>query len=362
MDDLTAAAGPISAPYGAPRKAPYRTVRRLTQEYGALTVVVVLAGLLAGCGDDDNRPSTPTGPTTPTVTVPSNRAPQTSQSISDQTVFLGEDVQLDMQSYFSDPDGDTLTYDATSSNTHVATVSVAGSTVTVSTMNLGRANVRVTARDPAGLTATQSFSVTGERRPNRAPQASRSVPDQTLKLDEDETASIDLNRYFTDPDDDALTYDATSSNTHVATVSVSGSTVALTARHLGRADVRVTARDPDGLTATQGFSVTVEQGGPALEAEVTKCEPEGSSRIRIEGYVRAVRQLLDVRATGYVNSEFFGEVGTVDLGNIQAGRRENFRIVGASPIPLVAVSTCGVNVRYREAASGTSASAVLSLE
>ena len=235
---------------------------------GALTVVVVLAGLLAGCGEDDNRPSAPTAPTTPTVT---NRAPQTSQSIPDQTVLLGEDVMLDMQSYFTDPDGDTRTYDATSSNTHVAEVSVSGSAVTLTARHLGRADVRVTARDSDGLTATQSFRVTGERRPNRAPETSGSIPDHALKLDEDETARINLNRYFTDPDDDTLTYDATSSNTHVAEVSVSGSAVTLTARHLGRADVRVTARDPDGLTVTQRFSVTVEQGGPAIESDITVC-------------------------------------------------------------------------------------------
>ena len=236
-------------------------------------------------------------------------------------MFLGEDVMLDMQSYFTDPDGDTLTYDAASSNTHVATVSVAASTVTLSAMNLGIANVTVTARDPAGLTATQSFRVTGERRPNRAPESSGSIPDQTLKFNENESASIDLNRYFTDPDGDRLAYDATSGNTHVATVSVSGSTVRLTASHLGRADVRVTARDPGGLTVTQRFSVTVEQGGPAAEAKVTVCEPEGP-RMRVEGYVRALRRLSAVRVTAYVNGNTFFEVGTVDWATSQraAGR------------------------------------------
>ena len=326
---------------------------------GALTVVVVLAGLLAGCGEDDNRPSTPTAPTTPTVT---NRAPQTSQSIPDQTVLLGEDVMLDMQSYFTDPDGDTLTYDATSSNTHVAEVSVSGSAVTLTARHLGRANVRVTARDPDGLTATQSFSVTGERRPNRAPETSGSIPDHVLKLDEDETARINLNRYFTDPDDDTLTYDATSSNTHVVEVSVSGSAVTLTARHLGRADVRVTARDPDGLTVTQRFSVTVEQGGPAIESDITVCRAEGSSSVRIEGYVRALRRLSAVRVIGYVNDATFFEVGTADLGSMPAGSRRNYRITGNPGIPQVAIRKCNVSVRYNVAASATGASAELSLE
>ncbi len=326
---------------------------------GALTVVVVLAGLLAGCGEDDNRPSTPTGPTTPTAT---NRAPQASESIPDQTAFLGEDALLDMQSYFTDPDGDTLTYDATSSNTHVATVSVAASTVTLLAMNRGSANITVTARDPAGLTATQSFRVTGERRPNRAPESSGSIPDQTLKFDENETANIDLDRYFTDPDGDRLAYDATSGNTHVATVSVSGSTVRLTASHLGRANVRVTARDPGGLTVTQRFSVTVEQGGPAIESDITVCRHEGSSSIRIEGYVRALRRLSAVRVIGYVNDIRIYEVGTADLGSMSAGSRRNYRIVGNPGIPQVLVTKCNVNIRYNAAASATGASTEFSLE
>ena len=125
-----------------------------------LAVGIVLAGLLTGCGEDDGT-STPTGPTT--VTVPSNRAPQITESIPDTSMFIGQNVHLDMQGYFSDPDGDTLTYDVTSSSAQVAMVSVAGSTVTLSAMESGMADITVAARDPAGLTAEQSFSVTAEQ-------------------------------------------------------------------------------------------------------------------------------------------------------------------------------------------------------
>ena len=114
----------------------------------SLTIGIVLAALLAGCGGDKGL-STPTGPS-----VDSNRAPQVSQSIPDETILVGDEVSWLMTLYFSDP-GDTLTYDATSSNTHVATVSVERSgqlsQVTVLAMNPGTANVTVTARDANGL-------------------------------------------------------------------------------------------------------------------------------------------------------------------------------------------------------------------
>ena len=124
-------------------------------------------------------------------------------------------------------------------------------------------------------------------------------------LDESETARIDLGSYFTDPDGDRLTYEAISRNTPVATARVSGSTVTLRARRLGRAYIRVTARDPDGRTAGQRFLVTVEQGGPAAEVEVTNCEATGSvnPRVTIEGFVRARRRLVGVSVTGWVQSE-----------------------------------------------------------
>ena len=65
-----------------------------------------------------------------------------------------------MSSYFSDPDGDALTYTASSSDTAKATVSVSSATVTLTAVATGTATITVTATDPGGLTATQTFSLT----------------------------------------------------------------------------------------------------------------------------------------------------------------------------------------------------------
>ncbi|MYC88643.1 MAG: hypothetical protein F4X22_10450, partial [Gemmatimonadales bacterium] len=117
-----------------------------------------------------------------------SRAPQPAGTMPGQTVETGESVSVDLSSYFTDPDGDALTYTATSSNTGVATVSVSGSTVTITGVAPGVATVTITARDPGELTATQSASVTvtqarppGGRSPdNQAPQPVGSIPAQTL--------------------------------------------------------------------------------------------------------------------------------------------------------------------------------------
>ena len=71
---------------------------------------------------------------------------------------------------------------------------------------------------------------------------------------------VNMAPYFTDPDGDALTYSAVSSNAAVVTTSVSGSTVMLTPVSAGAATTTVTARDLGGLTATQSVAVTVDVG------------------------------------------------------------------------------------------------------
>ena len=178
-----------------------------------------------------------------------NQAPVAAGTVPAQTVTEGESQSVDVQSYFSDPDGDALTYSATSSAIGVATVSVSGSTVAITAVSPGEASVTVTATDPGGLSAAQSFAVTVERA-NQAPVAEGTVPAQTVT--EGESQSVDVESYFSDPDGDTLTYSAMSSATGVATVSVSGSTVAITAVSSGEASVTVTATDPWALSANEG--------------------------------------------------------------------------------------------------------------
>ena len=68
-------------------------------------------------------------------------------------------VAVGVASAFRDPDGDALTYRATSTPAGVASVTVLGSTVTVAPVAVGTSTVQVTATDPDGLSATQSFRV-----------------------------------------------------------------------------------------------------------------------------------------------------------------------------------------------------------
>ena len=154
------------------------------------------------------------------VSVISNRAPVQTDTIPTQTVSLsGSDETVDLDSYFSDPDGNPLTYSATSSNTSRATVSVSEATLTITGVATGWTTITVNATDPDNAGAQQSFSVSVVA--NRSPISVGTIPNQTVRVGET-AGTVDLSSYFSDPDGNPLTYSATSSNTSKATVSVSG--------------------------------------------------------------------------------------------------------------------------------------------
>ena len=294
-----------------------------------------------------------------------NRAPEPVGSIPGRTMKPGERASLDASSYFSDPDSDELSHTVNSSNTSVATVAVSDNTVTVEAVAEGSATIRVTARDPGGLSAVQTFEVTvkaddadfkplsgltittsgaikfggitnsgclrgnlvvngvrydihwtewqrridggawtqvagtrksgelcgydltnasaGEYRfvgemtvngvrgryrsentvtigggTNQSPVRVGTIADRSMKPGD--SGQVDASDYFRDPDGDALTYAASSSNTSVATVAVAGNIVTVTAVAEGSATIRIAASDPGGLSAEQSFRVTVASG------------------------------------------------------------------------------------------------------
>ncbi len=124
----------------------------------------------------------PAGPGTATVTVsatdggglsatqafgvtvsPSNRSPVPVGALPPLTLGVGDAaVLVEVAGAFRDPDGDALTYGASSSAPSVAGVSVSGSVVTVTPASEGTVLVTVTATDAGGsnTTATQSFAAT----------------------------------------------------------------------------------------------------------------------------------------------------------------------------------------------------------
>ncbi|MDE2804183.1 MAG: hypothetical protein OXN18_03450 [Gemmatimonadota bacterium] len=228
-------------------------LRTTTSLFAALATVA----LAASCGGDGGTTAPP-----PPPPPPANRAPVAVGSIAAITVAVGATETTNVASNFNDPDGDALTYSAATSDAGVATATVSGSQVTTTGVAAGTATITITARDPGGLTATQTMAVTVEA-VNSAPTVAGTLEDQTLNIGD--TLTADVAEFFTDPDGDALTFAAASSDAAVATASVSESTMTVMAVAAGSATVTVSATDPGDLSAEFDFMVTVTQANRAPE-------------------------------------------------------------------------------------------------
>ena len=239
-----------------------------------LLVAVLLLQFVIACGDGGTQ--TPTTPPTP-----ANRAPTASAAIPDQSVEEGAQATVNVSGAFSDPDGDALSYRASSDPSSVATTSVSGSSVTVTGVAPGSATITVTATDPGNLSATQTFEVSVTST-NRAPTASATIPDQSAE--EGSQVTVDVSGAFSDPDADALSYEATSNAPSVATASVSGSDVTVAGEAPGSATITVTATDPGGLSATQTFevSVTSTNRAPTASATIPDQSVEEGSQVTVD--------------------------------------------------------------------------------
>ena len=78
-------------------------------------------------------------------------------------------------------------------------------------------------------------------------------------IDGASSEEVDVSAYFTDPDGDALAFEASSTDTAVVRVALSGTALTFEARAVGEAAVTVTARDPDSLEARAVFTVEVTE-------------------------------------------------------------------------------------------------------
>ena len=193
------------------------------------------------------------------VTVAGNRSPEAVGRLPALSLRVVDGARtVEVSGAFRDRDGDDLAYGASSSDESVATVSVSGSEVEVTPVSGGTAMIEVTATDPVGLQAEQTFEATVENRP---PVSVGRLPAVLVRVSA-RVWRVSLSGAFEDPDGDDLTYEATSSDESVATVSVSESTVEVTPVSAGEATVTVTAADGGGLEAEQEFAVTVANQSP----------------------------------------------------------------------------------------------------
>ncbi|MED3575062.1 Ig-like domain-containing protein [Cytobacillus praedii] len=271
-------------------------------------------------------------PTTVVGVVYPNSNPTFSQ-IPAQSTVRGQNINVNLSSYFNDPDGDALTYIVSSSNTGVGNASVSGNTLTLTPKDLGNTTITVTADDGKGGQVSQSFTLTVT---NRNPVFSQ-IENQSTVLGQDK--NVNLSSYFSDPDGDALTFSATSSNNGVGTPSISGNTLTLTPKGLGSSTINVTASDGKGGKMNQSFTFTVLNQAPNIK--ITNDEKQilkSGKKITIKGSVNDTDgDSITVSATidGVEKSQVISGSGNYtlewDAESVNEGTYQNIIVTARDP-------------------------------
>ena len=283
----------------------------------------------------------------------SNRAPIWVGSVPDQILKAGgSPLALDLSRNFQDPDDDSLIYTATSSRESVARVVVSGNRLEITPVSDGTTLIQVTATDPDGLSASQSFEI---KVGNAPPRAGNTAKVFSLAEGGEVLVSLEGARFgdpiFHDPNGDPLVYAATSTNRNVVRVtrvdhSGADLSLALLPVGAGTTTIVVTATDPGGLSAELQVPITVGDGGGPATITISKCETQpftpGRVRVNIEGEVRAHQALPFATVRIYVN----GEYARFDhVTGLAAGQSETFAIFDF--VDATASIRCGATVEWR---------------
>lgn len=196
--------------------------------------------------------------------VSGNQAPRVVNPIPTQILDVGGNPYLRnldaTPRVFADPNGDILKYAVRSSNNAVAIASMSGSVMRVEAQAVGEASITVTADDQNGGVESTSFTVqTVSENANQAPKLANPIESQTL-IEGGSSFSRNLDQpptVFEDPDDDPLSYTATSNHPEVAEVTIFGSLLTVASGEQGAASIAVTATDGRGGSKTFTFDVRV---------------------------------------------------------------------------------------------------------
>ncbi len=196
-----------------------------------------------------------------------NRAPLAAEIAALELTAGGEPARLNLAEFFSDPDGDPLSYTVgAAANPEVATVALTDAVLTITPLSVGETSFNLSAGDSELESETRTVAVIVETA-NRAPLALE-IPALELTAG-GEPAQLNLAEWFSDPDGDPLSYTVgAASDAGVLTVALTGGVVTVTPIGAGTATVAVTASDGELSSETRSVTLTIEAAAPPPEVRI----------------------------------------------------------------------------------------------
>lgn len=159
--------------------------------------------------------------------------------------------------YFTDPDADQMTFNATVADESIVSVTI-GQEVgqyVIETHAAGETIVTLTATDSFGLSTAQQIKVTVIN--NKVPVALGAQAIMFNRLAVQQAFSFE--QYFSDPDGDELTYQASMADPSIASVVMTENGFTVESLSNGETQLLLTATDIYGATAEQPVTVIVNQ-------------------------------------------------------------------------------------------------------
>jgi hypothetical protein len=190
---------------------------------------------------------------TVTYALGGNQPPTVARPIGNRLIQLETaDFVTELDTVFTEPDGDPLAYTVSSSDPNVAAVELAGQYLRITPREAGSTSISVKADDGRGGTAEDRFALDV----NAAPLVLRALSDALLQLD-DAPLAIGVDSVLADPDGDSLRYALTIQDEAVVEPVWEGATLRLAPKQAGRTDVVLAAEDGRGGSARNAFAVRV---------------------------------------------------------------------------------------------------------
>ncbi|HMA76316.1 MAG TPA: MFS transporter, partial [Candidatus Krumholzibacteriaceae bacterium] len=171
-----------------------------------------------------------------------------------------EKRRVNISALFSNPNEHRLSYQARSSNSDVAGVSVEGDSVLIiDEKAVGISDITVTVSDEIYGKKDYRFEIRINETGNSSPTLAVKMPDRRFDR-KSELEKIELSPFFSDPDGEQLDFMAFSGKNEVLSADVNGSEATLKFRKTGIADIFITAFDGRGGVERDTFQVQVVTG------------------------------------------------------------------------------------------------------
>ncbi len=261
---------------------------------------------------NSNDPANAVQSATVNLQISNNMAPIVETPISNMLIYTTYQDTIDLNKYFSDPDGDYISYTVSSTDNNILFPLVQNeSNLILSPLEEGSVQVTVDAVDEAGDQVSYTFDVMV--RLNHKPTAVLELDDLNMRVG-DESTIVNLNYHFSDADGDDLIYTVTSNQEGIADCTIGGNILMVDPLAEGNIIVTISADDGKGMSISRSFAVIV--GG--LSTTSLENISEG-----IQVYPNPVESLLHLKVNE--GAEIISAQLLDVKGNVVAVAQENYQ-------------------------------------